>query len=281
MRIFVLRLAFIVALCATSVPLSAEAAANCSGSGQAAEDTLLVTWECTTDPVVDAGASQAAETAVSYVDYRWTSVCAGEVPEPMTATTADCEVGVTCQPGDLPQRLWGQFADGTWQSIGVICVGPDEALPGQAPPRITPALVLRAIERIGLPTARFRTQPAGKTLVNFDTILYTDDQTFTRTLTLLGRQVEVEATPIRYLWHHGDGTTTTSSHPGAPYPRHTLTYRYRDSHVTVRPYLEVTWTARYRGADGPWQTIPDTLTIAGPTSRLRIAEAVPTLTGNH
>jgi len=141
--------------------------------------------------------------------------------------------------------------------------------------------VLRAIRRIGLPALATHTQPADKTLVNFDTIFYTHATPFTRTITLLGQRVQITATPSSYTWHHGDGTTATTSTPGAPYPAKDVTYDYQHAHTTVATHVDTTYTARYRVRNGPWQTIPQTVTITGPATNLRIAEATPVLSGDY
>ena len=146
---------------------------------------------------------------------------------------------------------------------------------------MTPALVLREIRRIGLPTLEVHTQPADETLVNFVTIFYTTPEPFTRTLTLLGQTVEVEATPTSYTWHHGDGTTTTTTGPGAPYPSREITHQYTDAHVTVATSVDVTYTARFRVGNGPWRDIAETVTISGPSTDLRISEATAVLSGNY
>jgi hypothetical protein len=125
------------------------------------------------------------------------------------------------------------------------------------------------------------TQPEGKTLVNFDTIFYTETQPFTATVTLLGRQVDIVAEPVSYTWRHGDGTATTTTTPGAPYPSQEITYRYSDADTTVRPRVDVTYRARFRVNGGAWQEIDETVTIAGPEGSLRVAQARAALSGNY
>ena len=74
------------------------------------------------------------------------------------------------------------------------------------PPEVTPGDVLSALERTGLPYLTVQTQPAGETLVNFDTIFYVDPQQVTVDLTILGQAVDVVATPAGYAWSFGDGS---------------------------------------------------------------------------
>lgn len=146
---------------------------------------------------------------------------------------------------------------------------------------MTPALVLNEIRRIGLPTLEAMTQPEGKTLVNFDTIFYTEAQPFSATVTLLGQRVDIVAEATEYTWHHGDGTVATTADPGAPYPAKDITYRYTDANTTVQARVDVTYTARFRVNGGAWQSIDETLTITGPETALQITEARAALSGNY
>ncbi len=141
-------------------------------------------------------------------------------------------------------------------------------------------MVLTALRTIGLPALTAHTQPRDKTLVNFATIFYAEPEPFTRTVTLLGQQVRLIATPATYTWHYGDGSTATTSTPGAKYPAKDVTHLYQDAHLTVQTSVDVTYTARFSVGGGPWQTIPGAVTIAGPAAPLRISEATPLLSGD-
>lgn len=216
-----------------------------------------------------------------FVEYRWLSVC-------MTPTTAGplaetvCSAAQVCATEDeVMYRLWGRDRDGLWTPLAAQCFGAASPPAGAPAPRITPGLVLNEIRRIGLPTLEALTQPEGKTLINFDTIFYTEARPFTATVRLLGRQVEVEARPSAYAWHHGDGEVTRTVVPGAPYPAKDVTYRYTDAGTTVRPRVDVTYTARFRVNGGAWQDIDETVTITGPEGTLRVAEAAPALSGDY
>jgi hypothetical protein len=150
-----------------------------------------------------------------------------------------------------------------------------------APPQVTPGVVLTELRRIGLPALLARTQPKVKTLVNFDTIFYTTPHTVTRNVILLGQPVLVEATPQSFTWNYGDGDSSTTEDPGAPYPAKDVTHQYLLAHITVRPSVDVSYAGRFRVGNGPWQVIPGTVTIAGPTTPLRVSEATPVLSGNY
>jgi hypothetical protein len=157
---------------------------------------------------------------------------------------------------------------------------PAPAAPAAAP-ALTAGRVLQAFQRIPLPHLRSVTQPDEKTLVNFDTIFYVDADQFQRTLTLLGRRVTLAITPSSFTWNHGDGTSSVTSTPGAPYPSKDVVYRYQKAHRTVAHSVTIVWTARYRVGNGPWQDVPGSVNTTGPATDLRIAEATPVLTGQR
>ena len=140
-------------------------------------------------------------------------------------------------------------------------------------------MVLAAFRRIPLPSLRSHSQPANRTLINFDTIFFTRAEPLTRQLTLLGQRVRLEITPSRFEWVHGDGTTATTSDPGAPYPSKDIVYRYEDAHRTVAHRVVVTWSAEYSLNGGPLQPVNGTVTTTGPATPLRVAEASPALSG--
>jgi len=143
---------------------------------------------------------------------------------------------------------------------------------------LTPGLVLRAFRRLSWPSSDLVVQPPhGRTLVNFDTNVFTTNtRPTTRVVTLLGQRVTIEATPTQYVWHFGDTEQLTTSDPGAPYPDLRITHRYLRV-GNVRPSVDTTYAGRYRVGDGAWQTIPDTLTVPGVAVDLEVLSATPHL----
>ncbi len=186
-----------------------------------------------------------------------------------------------CPPGQQIYRLW-QVTPPPPAPMGLVCSGdgPPPVAAAAAPPQVTAAMVLNAFRRVPLPSLRSHSQPANKTLINFDTIFFTDAEPLTRTVTLLGQSVRLEITPSRFEWVHGDGTTETTSTPGAAYPRKDIVYRYADAHRTVAHRVVVTWSAQYSLNGGPLQPVDGTVTTSGPGTPLRIAEASPALSGS-
>lgn len=159
-----------------------------------------------------------------------------------------------------------------------FCPGIDaEPEPEQA---LTLGDIRRAFARLPLPESELVIQPPdGLTLVNFDTNFYTPSTApITRRVTLLGQAITIEATPSEYHWDFGDGDPLATSEPGAPYPDLTVTHNYTRTGV-YRPSLDTVYSGRYRVGNGPWQTIPGTVTIEGAAQQLEAIEAQPKLVG--
>jgi hypothetical protein len=145
---------------------------------------------------------------------------------------------------------------------------------------VTDDLILRAVRRLGLPRLTVHVQPAQETLVNLETIFYTDPPEWTRTVELLGYSVDVEATVDSYRWSFGDGATMSTSGPGAPYPSKDIVHAYGDAHVAVSPRVDVEYVIRYRVDDGTWQTVDETVPASGYPIPLDIREATALLVGD-
>ena len=146
------------------------------------------------------------------------------------------------------------------------------------PEDVTWEQVRSETKNVMFPGLSVKVQPDGRTLVNLDTIVYTDDsKVSTTTVTLLGFPVVVEATPISYTWRFGDGSPAlTTSTPGKPYPSKEITHKYmRRGAVSLT--LTTNYAARFNVADTGWQYIEGTVPITGPATALQIREAVPVL----
>lgn len=138
--------------------------------------------------------------------------------------------------------------------------------------------IRRAIREVPMPPLELKIQPNGKTLVNVETIFYTDPTTLRRTVTLLGRSVRLEATPVKYAWVHGDGSTASTSRPGRPYPSKDVTHRYEQPGENLRARVDTSYRVRYSVDGGAWATLDETLTATGPETTIDVAEAAPVLT---
>ncbi|MFC5729073.1 MULTISPECIES: PKD domain-containing protein [Nocardioides] len=156
---------------------------------------------------------------------------------------------------------------------------PDEPEP-ETEQALTLGDIRSAFARLPLPASQLVIQPPdGLTLVNFDTNFYTPSTApLTRRVVLLGRAITIEATPSEYHWDFDDGELLATSEPGAPYPDLTVTHNYTRT-GSYRPSLDTVYSGRYRVGDGPWQTIPGTVTIEGTAQQLEAIEAQPKLVG--
>lgn len=138
--------------------------------------------------------------------------------------------------------------------------------------------ILSEYREVLFPKLGVKVQPAGRTLVNLDTIVYTDEsRVSTKTVTLLGFPVVVEATPMSYSWDFGDGgPVLITSTPGKPYPAREITHKYMKRGST-KVTLTTNYAARFNVADTGWQYVDGTVPIAGPPTALLVREAVPVL----
>ncbi|MBT0995549.1 hypothetical protein KIN34_14795 [Cellulomonas sp. DKR-3] len=140
---------------------------------------------------------------------------------------------------------------GPWEmQIGWVC--PDELLP----PFTQADFRQLTIE----PPTAHRQPEGGDALVNRALIVYADEVERTFRTNLHGFEIDVIATPSEYAWDFGDGSTLTTTSPGAPYPSFELSHTY-ERVLTATVTLTTTWTGKYRvdeDPDGEWRDIEGT-----------------------
>lgn len=260
---------------------TAAVAAECTGAGGVVGGTYGIEVDCSTPGAATLGGGTTPATPAQpapYLEYKWISICANGPTSPQT--DADCLGARVCaNPNERLWQLWGRLRGQGWVALRTQCINGTPA--AYVPPTVTPGHVLSALRRIGLPRLAVEVQPAAKTLVNFDTIFWTDPQTVSLDLTILGQAVDVVATPQQYSWSFGDGSSMTTSTPGDPYPSRSITHRYEDAQVTVQPHVTVAYSARFQVSGGGWQQIDETVSTTGPAGSLRVAEATPLLSGDR
>jgi hypothetical protein len=162
----------------------------------------------------------------------------------------------------------------TYNGLILSCDIPEPG--GLAGTVFTPGLARQAVASIPLPGLTLNVQPDGETLVNVPTIFWADPQPFETSIDLLGREIEIEATPVSFTWVHGDGTTQTTDHPGRPYPREDITHRYwQPSELEAR--VDTTYSVRFSIDGGGWTDLGDVLVAAGPATVIDVHEAAPVL----
>ena len=172
--------------------------------------------------------------------------------------------------------LYAVFRDGV--RMGTACLTAGEAGEVDDPPPIR-VLVLRAFENLDWSESILVVQPpGGRTLVNLDTNFYTDNSDFTVIpVTLVQSEVRIQAEPISYTWHFGDGVSETTTSPGAPYPDLDVAHVYETADAVVVRVDTTYGNASFSVGGGAWEAIPSTITIPGAESDLDILEAKPQL----
>lgn len=181
-----------------------------------------------------------------------------------------------CDDGSPMMQNWFYPDNGDPPTyLGDSC--PEDAVPIPAGPTL--ADIQNAFRSIPMQPSVLQVQPpGGETLVNFRTNFFTVNDPFERTVTLLGARVDFRIRASEFTWHFGDGSTRTTSKPGAPYPELDVTHTYaRKGPVT--PRVDTTYTADYRVDGGPWSPVGATVTIEGAPVPLTIREARPVLVG--
>lgn len=220
-------------------------------------------------------------------EYRVISDCAaGSLDDPdgtVTCYSAARACELTGGPG--PQASVYRRTSGAteWTYVGKTCF-PDQYQP-PAPAVPTLGEIQRAFDTTPFAVPVGSTQPPdGHTLIGFPTYFtltwpaqgYRPGQT--RTLTLLGHQLELRLRHGGHTYVFGDGTTLgPTTDPGGPYPTGAITHPYASA-GTYAPTATTTITADYRVDAGPWQTLPGratqttafpALTVHTATNRLR------------
>lgn len=116
--------------------------------------------------------------------------------------------------------------------------------------------------------------PDGWTLINVETITYTQDTPQEFATTLLGVPVTIRAVPDEFAWNYDDGTPAlVTDHPGAPYPDHTVAHAYTTpGEVTIG--LTTTWRGQFQITGTPtWTDVPGTATTSTTTGPITVHEA--------
>lgn len=142
--------------------------------------------------------------------------------------------------------------------------------------QITAETVRTELKFVNFPALTVQIQPTTRTLVNLKTIVYTKPVPVDQIVPVLTWPVGVRASVGKYTWNFGDGTTETTSSPGAPYPALDVVHQYK-KRGKVAVSVTAHYIARYRVPGGSWTTLPGTVDIAGPPTALTVAEARPVL----
>ena len=184
-------------------------------------------------------------------------------------------------PDSFKYWVWRSVDDGPFQPVASTCLGDGDAGEFDV---ITPGKVLAEMKKLEWPEAVLTIQPPdGKTLVNLLTNFYSDTEApAPKTITLLGQEVAITATPVSYTWHFGDGSKLTTNGPGAAYSSEEpiqVGHTYVEADVTVHPWVDVTYHGSYTVNGGSPEDIPEELTVQGTPVDLEVLTATPRLVG--
>ncbi|WP_298454575.1 PKD domain-containing protein [uncultured Cellulomonas sp.] len=137
------------------------------------------------------------------------------------------------------------------------------------------AAIAQELQRLPLtPSALSVEPPSGWTLVNADTVVFTDDSAQVLDTTVVGIAVRIRATPTTFAWDFGDGSQPLrTTDPGHPWPDHTVAHRY-STEGTRQISLTTTWSAQFQvaGTTG-WERVDGTATTTSTSQPLTVHEA--------
>lgn len=123
-----------------------------------------------------------------------------------------------------------------------------------------PVVTQKDFQSVPLSAAEVHVWPNGWGVAGKRTAFWTDDTTQTKTLTMLGQEVTVEAVPVSWRWDFGDGTvkwTHSSWRKPVSLERAGFYHVYsKAEHVKVT--VTVKYEGRFRVGNGPWTDIEGT-----------------------
>ena len=195
------------------------------------------------------------------------------VKEASAGEATASRVGVKRQAPRIPK---GCFVDMSNPNYRCALQDFPEGTPADAD--LSPGDIATAAREVGMPPLKLHIQPGGGTLVNIDTIFYTNPTRLRRTVALLGHEVRLDARPVRFTWVHGDGTQASTARAGRPYPAMDVTHQYQQLGDNLRARVDTTYRVRYSVDGGEWNELGQTLTARGPATSLDVDEAAPVLT---
>ncbi|MBC2931522.1 PKD domain-containing protein [Nocardioides sp. zg-1228] len=186
-----------------------------------------------------------------------------------------CSNPRACTVDGRTGTLYAVFRDGT--RVGTACLTADEAADVDDPPIRT--LVIRAFDELDWSPSALSVQPPnGKTLVNLETNFFTaNTQASSIPVQLQGSNVVVTARPVAYRWNFGDGTSETTTSPGAPYPGLDVAHVYEQVEQVAVSVDTQYGAASFTVDGGPPETIPSTIWVTGASEDLEVVEALPQL----
>ena len=208
---------------------------------------------------------------------------ASEQPESPASSETEVQYSDSNTKLATPHRNCRTYKDEN-KTMHAVCRPEPEAEPAvesEAPaePRVITITTREAATLIAQGSGITRQPPGPQVVISKAFIVYTNPAVRHQTTTILNTPVEVEFTPISYTWSWGDGTITTTTDPGAPYPNQTVTHHYQHTATNVTTTLTTTWTTRYRPqGENQWHTIDGTITTTETSTPYDLVRIITYLT---
>ena len=229
------------------------------------------------DAEARATAAMAVATPERLIEYLRAPMCNVSSARPTTPLNGPCpeaqgEAGVN-DCGDDPPLLpmWARERDSietqTWEPWYQVDAG-------GCPADLLPIFTAEDFRRLPLAPPVLHLQPdRGWVLVNKETIVSTERTEQTLRTELLGRGIDVVATPDTFTYDFGDGSRDlVTDSAGHPYPDHDTFHVYEDL-GSVQITLTTTWKARYR-VDGTtqWRDVVGTAETSATSAPFTVEE---------
>ena len=93
--------------------------------------------------------------------------------------------------------------------------------------------------------------------------------------------VLLEVWPSQFIWHHGDGTSQTTSTPGKAWTEganlaELITHTYAKTSKGLQLSVDTTWSAQFKVVGQPdWRPVDGTVAITGAPVDVAVLEAEP------
>jgi len=151
--------------------------------------------------------------------------CRWRLRDPCVEHDDNCSYSPLPCPADhrVLETLWSQDAGGTWQSLGLWCVGP-------AGPRTVANVGQQAHEELSatLLPGQPSVQPPRGIVPQLATIWHAEQPAVTAPIVMdiVGQRVEITPVP-RWSWDFGDGGRLDTHMVGSRYPDMTVSHVYR------------------------------------------------------
>ena len=209
------------------------------------------------------------------IEIRGTGALLAATPELTVSGSAGSTLIRNCVPIDGSDQLRCYTADtAAPDTAGIAAVTVDPAA-GRPSAAAIAAVVATELRRLPLRSGGITLQPGtGTTLVNVETIAFTDPTPQTFDITVLGVPVTVVARATAFSWSFEDGADPlVTTDPGAPWPEHTVSHVYRTTGArSITLTTEWTGTFRVAGSD-TWQPIDGTAVTVETAPPIEVQEA--------